>query len=108
MSQITEIIKIRRRILSDLVKLTYAGELGKNNIIETLVDTTSNPSGPRYRCCVHKERAILKDRIKLALAQPLEIGLTEAVQNAISGQVADMPIINIMSEACDQCPIDKF
>lgn len=108
MAQITEVTKIRRRILAELVKLTYAGELEKNNIIENLIDTTIHSNNPRYRCCVHKERAVLKDRIKLALAQPLEFGLAEALEHAINGHVADMPIINIMPEACDQCPIDKF
>lgn len=108
MLQVTEVVKIRRRVLAELARLAYAGELEKHNINELLVDNIVTPDGPRYRCCVHKERAVLKDRIKLSLAQPLEIGLTEAAQNALAGEVADMPVINIMPEACDQCPIDKF
>lgn len=108
MLQVTEVVKIRRRVLAEIARLAYAGELEKHNINEILVDNIVTSDGPRYRCCVHKERAVLKDRIKLSLAQPLEIGLAEAAQNALSGQVADIPIINIMPEACDQCPIDKF
>ena len=32
---------------------------------------SATESGPRYRCCIHKERAVLKERIALALSQPI-------------------------------------
>jgi [FeFe] hydrogenase (group B1/B3) len=108
MIRVTEVVKIRRKVLSELARLAYADELEKQNINEILVDNIVTPDGPRYRCCVHKERAVLKDRIKLALAQNLDLGLEQAAKNAINREIADMPVINIMPEACDQCPIDKF
>jgi len=107
MLQLTEVVKIRRKVLSEIAKLTFEGELDKHNIVDAL-DNIVIEDGPRYRCCVHKERAIVKDRVKFILAQPLEIGIAEAAANALDGQIADMPIINIMPEACDQCPIDTF
>lgn len=107
MLQLTEVVKIRRKVLSEIAKLTFRGELDKHNIVEVL-DNIVTEDGPRYRCCVHKERAIVKDRVKFILAQPLETGIAEAAANALDGQIADMPIINIMPEACDQCPIDTF
>lgn len=107
MLQVTEVVKIRRKVLLEIAKLTFAGELDKHNIVDVL-DNIVTEDGPRYRCCVHKERAIVKDRVKFILAQPLEVGIAEAASNALEGQIADMPIINIMPEACDQCPIDTF
>lgn len=107
MLQLTEVVKIRRKVLSEIAKLTFMGELDKHNIVDIL-DNIVTEEGPRYRCCVHKERAIVKDRVKFIMAQPLEIGIAEAAANALDGQIADMPIINIMPEACDQCPIDTF
>ena len=107
MAQITEVVKIRRKVLSEIARLTFSNELDKQNIVDVL-DNLVHESGPRYRCCVHKERAVVKDRVKFVMAQSLDIGVTEAATNALNGHIADMPIINIMPEACDQCPIDTF
>ncbi|WP_346354143.1 4Fe-4S dicluster domain-containing protein [Azotosporobacter soli] len=106
MLQMTEVIKIRRKVLLELARLTWEGSLSQN--ISEIADTIVTSDGPRYRCCVHKERAVLKDRIKLGLAQPLDVTIAEAAEAALKGTIADMPIVNIMPEACDQCPIDKF
>lgn len=107
MVRMTEVVKIRRKVLAEVARLTFADELNKNNLIE-MFDNLVTEDGPRYRCCVYKERAILKDRVKYTLAQPLDIGISQAATNALNGETTEMPIINIMSEACDQCPIDKF
>lgn len=107
MAQITEVVKIRRKVLSEIARLAFSNELDKHNIGDVL-DNVVHESGPRYRCCVHKERAVVKDRVKFVMAQPLDIGVTEAAKNALNGDIADMPILNIMPEACDQCPIDTF
>lgn len=107
MAQITEVVKIRRKVLSEIARLAFTDELDKNNIVDIL-DEVVHQSGPRYRCCVHKERAVVKDRVKFVMAQPLTMGVAEAAKNALEGHIADMPILNIMPEACDQCPIDTF
>jgi len=107
MAQITEVVKIRRKVLSEIARLAFSNELDKHNIVDVL-DNVVHESGPRYRCCVHKERAVVKDRVKFVMAQSLDVGVAEAANNALQGQIADMPIINIMPEACDQCPIDTF
>ena len=107
MQKMTEVVKIRRKVLAEIAMLTFAGELNKNRIGD-MFDHVVTEDGPRYRCCVYKERAILKDRVKFAMAQPLESGMAKAITDALDGKIANMPIINIMPEACDQCPIDKF
>lgn len=107
MLKITEVVRIRRIVLAEIARLTYSGELDKKNIID-LFDHVVTEDGPRYRCCVYKERAILRDRVKFVMAQPLTSGIAEAAKDALDGKIADMPVINIMHEACDQCPIDKF
>lgn len=106
MLQMTEVMKIRRKVLLELSRLAWEDSLAEN--ISEIADTIVTNEGPRYRCCVHKERAVVKDRIKLALAQPLDVSITEAAKAALAGEIAKMPLVNIMPEACDQCPIDKF
>ncbi len=106
MAQVTEVGKIRRRVLSELARMTYAGTL-QDDVREILQNVVTE-GGPRYRCCVHKERAVLQERIKLALSQPLDIPLEDAAGKALAGEMLDIPIVNVMPEACDSCPIDKF
>jgi [FeFe] hydrogenase (group B1/B3) len=106
MGQVTEVAKIRRNVLSEISRLTYEGTLQEK--INDIPQTVVAEGGIRYRCCVHKERAVLKERIKLALSQPLDIDMTVAVEQALAGESSDTPIVNVMPEACDSCPIDKF
>ena len=107
MSQITEVVKLRRKVLTEVAKLTFNDQLKEE--VESILTSVVTEDGPRYRCCVHKERAVLRGRIDLALSRPMNESIAEAAENAVAGDVAaDMPIINVIDEACDQCPIDKF
>ena len=106
MAKVTGIAKIRRNVLSEIARLTYEGKLQAE--IKHIPETVVTEDGVRYRCCVHKERAVLKERIKLILSQSFDIDLKVAAKQALAGKMCDMPIINVMPEACDSCPIDKF
>lgn len=106
MAQVTEVAKIRRNVLSEIARLTYEGTLQEK--FDDISQTVVVEEGVRYRCCIHKERAVLKERIKLALSQPLDIEMKVAVKQALAGETFDIPIVNVMPEACDSCPIDKF
>jgi [FeFe] hydrogenase (group B1/B3) len=106
MPQITEVVKIRRKVLAELARLTFSGDLEKH--VEEILQTISTENGVRYRCCVHKERAILKQRINIALHQPIGTSLKESASNALAGIKAPLPAVNILPEACDKCPIDRM
>lgn len=106
MTQVTEVVKIRRKVLTEIARLTFADKLKQE--IDSILYTVATEDGPRYRCCVYKERAVLQERIKLALSQSTDLDLSEAVENALAGKIEAIPVVNIMPVACDQCPIDKF
>lgn len=107
MSQITEVVKLRRKVLTEVAKLAYNDQLEEN--VESILTTVVTEDGPRYRCCVHKERAVLRNRIDMALSQPVSEPIVDAAKKAVAGEIAqDLPIVNVLTEACDQCPIDKF
>lgn len=105
-SQVTEVVKLRRKVLVEIARLAYNGNLQTN--INNILSTVVTEDGPRYRCCIHKERAVLNERIKLALSQISEVELAEAARNALDGNIAELPIVHVMPIACDACPIDKF
>ncbi len=104
--QVSEVTKIRRKVLAEVSRLALEGSLEDN--IAGILSTVVSEDGPRYRCCVHKERAVLKDRINMALSQPIGTPLTEAARRALAGERSDLPAVNLLPEACDRCPIDKF
>lgn len=68
--------------------------MGKTNLedeLDDIAETIIPGPKPITRCCIYKERAIIKDRTKFAIS-PLK---TENV-------------INVLSIACDECPVDRF
>ena len=99
MPEINEITKIRRKVLTEIAQMTFENRLHTDvaNILQSVV----TEEGPRYRCCVHKERAVLQDRIKSALSQPMNVSMTEAATAALEGNIADTPIIQVLPVACD-------
>ena len=106
MSQVTEVVKIRRKVFAELARMAFTDTLEED--ISSILHTVVTEEGPRYRCCVHKERAVLNNRINLALSQPMTLSISEAATAALKGIQDDMPVMNVLPEACDQCPIDKF
>lgn len=106
MPEINEITKIRRKVLTEIAQMTFEGRLSTD--VENILHSVVTEEGPRYRCCVHKERAVLQDRIKSALSQPMDFTMKEAAAAALEGCIADSPIIQVLPVACDQCPLDRF
>ena len=72
--ELTEVTKFRRAVLTGLARFTWQGTLPEH-IYDILYSVVTEDS-PRVRCCVHKERAVLKNRINMAL------GLTAVELNA--------------------------
>ena len=106
MPEINEISKIRRKVLTEIAQMTFEGRLQTD--VDNILHTVVTEEGPRYRCCVHKERAVLQDRVKSALSQPMSSTMTEAAIAALDGIIADTPTIQVLPVACDQCPLDRF
>jgi [FeFe] hydrogenase (group B1/B3) len=106
MAQVTEVVKLQRKVLAEVSRLAVHDKLADH--VEDILTTVVTEDGPRYRCCIHKERAVLKDRINMALSQPIGTDIQEAAKNALGGAVAEGAIVRVLPEACDRCPIDKF
>lgn len=80
---------IKYLVNKEIVKRFAAGTLenGLDEISETIIPGPK----PMTRCCIYKERHIIKERAKLAI-NPLD------KEN----------VITIIEDACDECPIDRF
>lgn len=105
--ELTEVTKFRRAVLTGLAKFTWQGTLPEH-VYDILYSVVTEDT-QRVRCCVHKERAVLKNRINMALGLNVGLNIVEASKRALTEPAnKELPIIDVLPEACDQCPIDKF
>ena len=59
--EITAVAQLRRMVLEHLARYTWEDRL-KESVYDILQEVREDT--PRYRCCVYKERAVLKKRKK--------------------------------------------
>ncbi len=110
-AQVTEVSKIRRKIYTAIARWTAQGQLVER--INDLPDDLIKEFEIRYRCCEHKEKAILKERIRIALGlSPTEVKthatLAQMAEVALSHQHDSTHVVEMIEAACDRCPIDKI
>lgn len=86
-------IKIKHEVLYEVAKLAFAGELEekRDNIAMELIPGPL----PQFRCCIYKEREIIRQRVRLA-------------EGKAPGAVDDGNIIQVISSACEDCPISSY
>ena len=83
----TKVQHLKYKVLREVAKEAWAGRLPQSafDIPKTIVPGKI----PTMRCCVYKERAILAERVKLAMCDV----------NKDEGNV-----IHVIDIACDECP----
>lgn len=104
--ELTAVAQLRRMVLEHLSRYTWNNELPEHiyDILQEVQDDT-----PRYRCCVYKERAVLKNRIDMALGQDCSSNIIEAAKLTLNEpERTDLPLIDVLPAACDQCPIEAY
>ncbi len=93
-------------VLEHLSRYTWNDGL-IDHVYDILQEVTEETA--RYRCCVYKERAVLKNRIDMALGQECKENIIEASKLTLhEPERKDLPIIDVLPAACDQCPIDAY
>ena len=85
----TDVQELKNKVLREVASLAFDDALTPENtlaIAEKLI-----PEGkPTMRCCIYKERAIINQRVKLALG----------------GNPADKNVVEVLPIACDECPVE--
>ena len=86
------ILKIKHEVLTEVAKLAFAGELDekKENIPYEMIP------GPEahFRCCIYKEREIIRQRVRLA-------------EGKCPGNRESSNIVQVINSACEECPISS-
>lgn len=86
----TKVQHLKYKVLREVARLEWAGTLRDHllDIPEIIVPGNI----PTMRCCVYKERAIVGERIKLAMG----------------GDKTNPNVIEIIDMACDECPMGGY
>ena len=86
----TKVQHLKYKVLREVAALAWEDKLLENmdNIPKLIVPGNT----PTMRCCVYKERAILEERVKLAMG----------------GDSDDKNVIQVIEIACDECPVGGY
>ena len=86
-------LKIKHDVLYEVAKLAFAGELEekRDNIAMELIPGPT----PQFRCCIYKEREIIRQRIRLAE------GMCPKGKDS-------MNVVQVINAACEECPIAAY
>jgi len=90
----TDIDKLKYQVCVEVAEQTFAGELEEKK--EQIPYDIIPGRTPRYRCCVYREREIIRQRVRLAVGH-----------GATAGEKNDN-IIQVLPAACEGCPINRF
>ena len=90
------IVELKHFVLREVCREAWDKKLMTHESRERLAYTISPGPKPEYRCCIYKEREIIRGRIRLA------IGLDPDVKRKSDNVVAVRPA------ACDDCPIQEY
>ena len=86
----TKVQNLKYMVLKEVARLAY-----EDTLLEHVTDipkTIIPGKEPTMRCCVYKERAILGERVKLAMG----------------GDKSNPNLIEVIDIACDECPVGGY
>ena len=86
----TKVQYLKYKVLREVARLAWEDKLLEN--IMSIPEKLIPGKQPTMRCCVYKERAILGERIKLAMG----------------GNSNNPNVIEVIEMACDECPVGGF
>ena len=86
----TKVQHLKYKVLREVARHAWNGTLFEN--LTDIPKQIVPGNVPTMRCCVYKERAILGERVKLA----------------IGGDASNPNVIEVIDIACDECPVGGY
>ena len=86
----TDVQLLKYRVLKEVAQRAYEGHL-MESYYEIPKVIAPGPK-PTMRCCVYKERAVVQERVRLAMG----------------GDRRNPNVIEVIDIACDECPVDRY
>lgn len=86
----TQVQHLKYKVLREVARHAFAGDL--LSAVSEIPKTIVPGKNPSMRCCVYKERAILTERVRLAMG----------------GDRRNRNVIEVIDIACDECPVGGY
>lgn len=93
--------ELKYEVLKEVAELKFNDNLNDETIDQIPYKIIPGAT-PKFRCCVYKEREIIRQRVKLAMTKP-PIPAHNVENFKITGNV-----IQVIPAACEGCPINRF
>ena len=87
------IISLKHDVINEVAKLAFEGKLEEKR--DTIPYSIIPGPQPQFRCCIYKEREIIRQRVRLA-------------EGKAPGPVDDGNVIQVIPSACADCPIASY
>lgn len=110
----TAITGIRRQVFAEVARLAWENEADLPERLEEAPFRILPGEVARFRDSIFKERAIVGERLRLALGLPVRrvdrhSRLSEGIAAvAVAHRILEPPLVNIIPFACEACPTDAF
>lgn len=86
----TDVQVLKNKVLAAIARKAYANELTPVAAMNISKELLPDGSKPTMRCCIYKERAIMDERVKVAMGSRED----------------GRPVVQVIDIACDECPTD--
>lgn len=109
----TQVRRMRRRIFKEVAALAYQSSNLKDDM-EALPYKIVDYDEPEYRENIYRERAIVRERIRLAMGLSLRpenipVHLTQGLEESnISEKYYEPPLMQVIPSACNSCPTNSY
>lgn len=109
----TPVTKIRRKVFTEVAKVAYEAE-NINDAVEALPYTIVPGDIPVYRESIYRERAIVAERVRLAMGlslrpedKPVHITSNLNASN-IAEKYYEPPLVQVIPSACNACEHNMY
>ena len=89
------IVDLKHHIMREVCRMAWEDQLDHEHREQLVLQISPGPK-PEYRCCVYKEREIVRERIRLASGLNSSAGFT------------GKNVVQVIRAACDDCPISSY
>lgn len=109
----TQVRRMRKRIFKEVANLAYKSKNLKDDM-EALPYKIVDYDEPEYRENIYRERAIVRERIRLAMGLSLRpenipIHLTQGLEESnITEKYYEPPLMQVIPSACNSCPTNCY
>ncbi len=111
----TPVRKVRHEVFKEVAKVAFEVESARvNDAIEAIPYIVTPTEEPRFRENIYQERAVVSERVRLAMGMSLRpqdkpVHVTEGInQSDISDKYYEPPLMQVIPSACDKCPDNVY